>query len=256
MPSLPFALIDALKAPPPSACVAEWLGSCTYAHRGLHGDGVAENSPAAFAGAIERGLGIECDVRRTGDGRAVVFHDATLERLAGREGQLDRMTVGEVMQVHLSVGGEAIPTLRDVLDQVAGKVPLLLEIKSDRGQSIHLLCKAVRRDLEGYRGPVAVMSFDPRVGAWFARKAPAITRGLVVTEENSRTLSGRVKRHLSLWASQAQFLAYDIRDLPSSFADSQRKRGLPLLSWTVNSPALGQRAAELVDAPIAEGPGL
>lgn len=256
MPSLPFALIDKLKAPAPEAGVAAWLVAQPYAHRGLHGEGVAENSPAAFAAAIERGLGIECDVRRTGDGRAVVFHDATLERLAAREGRLDRMTVGEVTQVPLKIGCETIPTLRDVLEQVAGKVPLLLEIKSDRGQSISLLCKAVRRDLEGYLGPVAVMSFDPRVGAWFAARAPDIARGLVVTEENSRTLSGRVKRHLSLWGARAQFLAYDIRDLPSSFAASQRKRGLPVLTWTVNSPALRQRAAEHADAPIAEGAGL
>lgn len=251
-----FALIDRLKAPAPPQDVADWLGSVTYAHRGLHGDGVAENSPAAFAGAIVRGFGIECDVRRSWDGRALVFHDATLDRLAGRNGQLDEMGVGEITQVRLSIGGEAIPTLRDVLEQVAGKVPLLLEIKSDKGKSIGLLCKAVRRDLEGYRGPVAVMSFDPRVGAWFARRAPAITRGLVVTEADSRTFSGLVKRHLSLWAAKAQFLAYDIRDLPSGFAQSQRKRGLPVLSWTVNSPTLRQRAADHADAPIAEGPGL
>ena len=107
------------------------------------------------------GMGIECDVRRTVDERAVVFHDATLDRLAGRAGQLDQLGVGEVTGITLVTGGETIPTLRDVLDQVAGAVPLLLELKTDRGRSVHRLCRAVRRDLEGYRGPVAVMSFDP-----------------------------------------------------------------------------------------------
>lgn len=256
MLSLPFALIDRLKAPAPSAEVANWLGAQAYAHRGVHGDAVAENSPTAFAKAIEQGLGIECDVRRSQDGRAVVFHDKTLDRLAGREGALDRMSVGEITQTPLSVGGEMIPTLRDVLDQVASKVPLLLEIKSDTGKSIDILCKSVRRELEGYRGPVAVMSFDPRVGAWFARKAPAVIRGLVISEQDKRTFAGMLERHLSLWASKAQFLAYDIRDLPSSFAASQRKRGLPVLTWTVSSPSLRQRAAEHADAPIAEGAGL
>lgn len=232
------------------------MGAHAYAHRGLHSAGIAENSPGAFAAAIAAGLGIECDVRRTGDGRAVVFHDADLARLAGREGRIDQLTVGEVTQIPLTVGGDLIPTLRDVLDQVAGRVPLLLELKSDSGRSIERLCQAVRRDLEGYRGPVAVMSFDPRIGGWFAVQAPAVLRGLVATEEGSRTLSGRVKRHLALWHARAQFLAYDIRDLPSNFAASQRKRGLPLLTWTVSSPALRQRAADYADAPIAEGQGL
>ncbi len=232
------------------------MGAHIFAHRGVHGAGIAENSPAGFAAAITAGLGIECDVRRTLDGRAVVFHDADLQRLAGREERIDQLSVGEVTQVPLSVGGELIPTLRDLLAQVAGQVPLLLELKSDSGHSVDRLCRAVRRDLEGYLGPVAVMSFDPRIGAWFAAKAPAILRGLVVTEAGSRTLSGRVKRHLALWHSAAQFLAYDVRDLPSSFAHSQRQRGLPLLTWTVSSPALRQRAADYADAPIAEGAGL
>lgn len=257
----PLALLDGWNAPAPDPHQAGWLGTHVYAHRGLHGAGIAENSPAGFAAAVAAGLGIECDVRRTADGRAVVFHDADLQRLAGREGRIDQLTVGEVTQIPLTVGGEPIPTLRDVLDLVACRVPLLLEVKSERvdgagGHAIDRLCRAVRRDLEGYRGPVAVMSFDPRVGAWFAAKAPQVLRGLVVTEEGSRTLSGRIKRHLSLWHARAQFLAYDVRDLPSNFALSQQKRGLPLLTWTVSSPALRQRAADYAAAPIAEGAGL
>lgn len=256
MACLPFALADGWFAPPPAAEQADWLRGMVYAHRGLHGSGVAENSPAAFAAAIAQGLGIECDVRRTADDRAVVFHDATLGRLSARDGVLDQLTVGEVTAIPLIIGSEFIPTLRDVLGQVAGRVPLLLELKTDRHRSVHRLCRAVRRDLEGYRGPVAVMSFDPRVGAWFAMRAPRVVRGLVVTEENGRTLSGHVRRRLALWSARAQFLAYDVRDLPSGFAAGQRKRGLPLLTWTVSSPALRDTAAQFADAPIAEGPGI
>ena len=217
---------------------------------------MAENSTGGFALAIGRGLGIECDLRLSKDQRAVVFHDATLDRLTGQPGRIDDLNVGEITEVCLKPGGEPIPTLRDLLLQVAGRVPLLLELKVDGGQSVRKLCQTVRRDLDGYLGTVAVMSFDPRVGGWFARKAPHVTRGLVVTEQGSRTFSGKIKRHLALWEAQAQFLAYDIRDLPSDFAASQRKRGLPVLTWTVNTPALRQRAAEHADAPIAEGAGL
>lgn len=261
---MPFTLLDRWRAPALDPQTAGWLRSFTYAHRGLHGEGLAENSRGAFAAAIAAGLGIECDVRCTIDERAVMFHDATLDRLTGQAGQIDQLGVGDVTRITLTTGGETIPTLRDLLAQVAGPVagpvagtvPLLLELKTERGRSVHRLCRAVRRDLEGYRGPVAVMSFDPRVGAWFASRVPHIVRGLVVTEENNRTFSGLVKRHMALWHARAQFLAYDIRDLPSRFAQGQRKRGLPLLTWTVSSPSLRERAAEYADAPIAEGQGL
>lgn len=201
-------------------------------------------------------MGIECDIRRSQDGRAMVFHDASLERLTNREGVVDQLNVGELTQIALKAGGETIPTLRDMLDQIAGSVPILLEIKSDPARPVATLCRAVRRDLEGYLGDIAVMSFDPRIGQWFARKLPQVLRGLVVSEANSRTFSATIRRHRNLWTSKAQFLAYDIRDLPSSFAAGQRARGLPVLSWTVSSPSLRERAQAHADAPIAEGQGL
>lgn len=253
---MPLRLLDWLFAPPPDTRLAGWLGSTVYAHRGAHSAQLAENSPGAFAAAIAAGLGIECDVRRSADGRAIVFHDATLERLTGESGAIEDMTAAAIGARHLQPGSDPIPTLRDVLAQVASQVPLLIEVKSARQRPLHDLCRAVRRDLEGYRGPVAVMSFDPRVGAWFGHKAPAILRGLVVTEEGSRTISGTLKRHFALWSSHAQFLAYDVRDLPSSFAAAQRTRGLPLLTWTVSSPQRREAAREYADAPIAEGEGL
>ncbi len=236
--------------------MAEWLGQHVYAHRGLHGDGVPENSPAAFRGAVEKGLGIECDVRLTRDGQAIVFHDATLDRITGRGGVVDRLTLDQLMAVSFSEGGETLPSLAHLLGIVAGKVPLLVEIKVDRGQSVDALCRAVERDLAGYSGNVAIMSFDPRVGAWFARHAKAVVRGLVATEKGRRGFVGSTKRYLSLWHARPHFLAYDIRDLPSPFASSQRARGLPLLTWTVSSPELRERAKVHADAPIAEGQGL
>jgi glycerophosphoryl diester phosphodiesterase len=143
-----------------------------------------------------------------------------------------------------------------MLDLVAGRAPLLIEIKSRRDLRVAPLCLAVRRVLEGYRGDVAVMSFDPRVPAWFRRYSPHIVHGLVVTEEGRRTLFARARRHLALWHGKPQFLAYDVRDLPSRFAALQRRRGLPVLTWTVRSPELAEKASAHADAPIAEGAGL
>ncbi len=251
-----FAFLDRRLAPPPDPRKVAWIRGHAYAHRGLHGPGVPENSLSAFAAAIERGLGIECDIQRSGDGQAMVFHDWELDRLTDESGPVSARNAKELNAMRLSGGTDAIASLRQVLDSINGRVPLLIEIKSDRGTRVPGLCLAVRRVLEGYLGPHAVMSFDPRVSQWFARRSPLTVRGLVVTEENAKTLLGRIRRRLFLWQAKPDFLAYDIRDLPSRFAASQRKRGLPVATWTVRSAEHRDRAQEHADAPIAEGAGV
>lgn len=254
----PFALLDRWRSPPPKPDKVAWLASHAYAHRGLHSPGVPENSPSAFAAAIAKGMGIECDIQRSGDGRAMVFHDKDLTRLTGQAGLLADHSAEELGRIVLSGGTDTIPTLRQMLDQIGGKVPVLIEIKSSRdaARRTSAMCLAVRRDLEGYLGPHAIMSFDPRVVRWFAQHSPLTTRGLVVTEGNDKALPGLIRRRLSLWHASPDFLAYDIRDLPSRFAAGQRRRGLPLLTWTVRNPEHRARAEIHADAPIAEGPGV
>ena len=253
-----FGLLDRWRSPPPQPAKVSWLRGATFAHRGLHSAGVPENSPSAFAAAAARGLGIECDVQRSSDGLAVVFHDAALDRLTGEVGSVAARTAAELGQIVLAGSSDTIPTLRQLLDQLGGAVPALIEIKTDRAREhrTSALCLAVRRELEGYAGHYAVMSFDPRIVRWFADHSPLTARGLVITEENDRSLPGMLKRRLSLWHARPDFLAYDIRDLPSRFAAAQRARGLPLVSWTVCSQELAQRAARYADAPIAEGGGV
>jgi glycerophosphoryl diester phosphodiesterase len=251
-----LSLLDALFAPAPDPARVAWLKGAQYAHRGLHGAGRVENSPAAFAAAIEAGMGIECDVQLTGDGRAMVFHDWELDRLTEERGAVMSRTSDEIGRIALRGGEDRIPTLGEFLALAAGRVPLLIEIKSRREIDPAPLCAAVREDLLGYRGEAAVMSFDPRVGHWFRRHAPERVRGLVVTEENARGWRGAVRRRLALWRSAPDFLAYDVRDLPSPFAAAQRARGLPLLTWTVKTAALREVAAQHADAPIAEAEGV
>ncbi len=252
----PFALFDRWLSPAPPASKVSWMAGFDYAHRGLHGSGVPENSPTGFALAIERGMGIECDVQRSSDGHAMVFHDFDLDRLTGETGQISARSSEQLRRITLSGSGDTIPSLRQLLDSVAGRVPLLIEIKSGRSRRFAALCLAVRRVLEGYQGPHAVMSFDPRMIRWFATHSPLTVRGLVVTEEDDKALIGQIRRRLSLWSCKPDFLAYDIRDLPSRFAAAQRRRGLPLLTWTVRSPEYRERADQYADAPIAEGAGI
>jgi glycerophosphoryl diester phosphodiesterase len=248
--------LDRLLAPAPDSARIAWLKGREYAHRGLHGGNVPENSLSAFSAAIARGMGIECDVQLSGDGRAMVFHDWDLDRLTAESGAVAGRTAAELTQVRLGEGNDRIPTLRDLLAMVRGRVPLLIELKTRRENRVGPLCLAVRGDLEGYSGDVAVMGFDPRVGAWFSANAPGVVRGLVVSEEGSRTLSGAIRRRAAQWRARPDFLAYDVRDLPSRFAAAQRRRGLPVLTWTVRDPALRRLAAEYADSPIAEAEGI
>lgn len=261
-----FGPLDRWLAPPPAPAKVAWIGAQGFAHRGLHGPGnqgpgnqwpeVPENSPSAFAAAIAQGLGIECDVQRSGDGQAVVFHDWDLDRLTGQSGPVARHSAAQLSAIALAGSEDRIPTLGQMLEQVGGQVPLLIELKSKRDRRVAPLCLAVRRALEGYRGTHAVMSFDPRVARWFAQHSPGTVRGLVMTEENAKTFRDQLSRHLALWHARPDFLAYDVRDLPSRFAASQRARGLPIASWTVRSAELRDRAALHADAPIAEGAGV
>ena len=251
-----FAALDRLLAPAPGPVRIAWLSGAQFAHRGLHGGGVPENSLSAASAAIARGLGIECDVQKSRDGTAMVFHDWELDRLTAEHGELSARTAAALGQVMLTGSSDRIPTLRELLDLVRSRVPLLIEIKAKREKRPAPLCLTVRRVLEGYRGPHAVMSFDPRVGHWFRRHSPHTTRGLIVSEEDKRTFPWHVYRHWCLWHAKPDFLAYDVRDFPSRFAAAQRARGIPVLTWTVGSAALRKVAAEYADAPIAEGAGV
>lgn len=217
-----------------------------YAHRGRHGGPAVENSPSAFAAAIRAGEGIECDVRPSADGVPFVFHDAQLDRLIGRPGRFDALDARVIGRLRLVGGGEAIPRLSDLLAQVAGQVPLLVELKVDRGRRAAPLCRAVAEVLAGYDGSVGVMSFDPRVGGWFARHAPQIVRGLVISEVRG----SRWGRRLALWRARPDFLAYDVRSLPSPLASAARARGLPIFAWTVTGDAVVPEADRLIHEDV------
>ncbi|MBV9884106.1 MAG: glycerophosphodiester phosphodiesterase [Sphingomonadaceae bacterium] len=223
-----------------------------FAHRGLHGPGRIENSRAAFAAAIAAGHGIELDVQASRDGQAMVFHDADLARLADARGALAAWSAAELGRFRLNGSEETIPSLAEILALIGGRVPLLIEVKAPK-RAVAALCRSVETALTGYEGVVGVMSFNPEVGHWFARHAPQRLRGLVVTEQG-KGLRGVAERPLALWRSSADFLAYDIRDLPSRFAGAQRAAGMKVLTWTVRSIADRARAAEYASQIIYEAP--
>lgn len=234
----------------------EWLTQWEFAHRGLHHEGVPENSLAAARGAIALGLGIECDIQRSGDDHPVVFHDWELSRLTGVAGLTAQRTADELEQLTL-LGTDQHPVrLARFLAAVAGKVPLLIEIKSMPGYDVEWTCASVAWLLDSYEGAVAVMSFDPRVPEWFAHNAPHVARGLVGTDTLENGFQGAWRTPQVLAQAEADFLAIDVRDLTRPEAAAWRAGARPLLTWTVRSPQTRALGLDHADALIAEGAGL
>jgi glycerophosphoryl diester phosphodiesterase len=248
-----FVPLEELIAPAPPPERVAFLTAQPFAHRGLYGGGVVENSRAAFRAAVAIGHGIELDVQGARDGEAVVFHDATLERLTSATGRVAALTVGELEAIALRGINETLVQLPVMLGEIGGRVPVLIEVKA-LGHHVVPLCLSVRRALEGYRGPAAVMSFNPHVPAWFRQHAPRIVRGLVISEEGKAGLKGHLARWMDMRRAGPDFLAYDVRDLPSSFAARARARGIPVLTWTVRDAAAERAAFAYADEAIYERP--
>lgn len=147
------------------------------AHRGLHSKDrtVPENSLPAFRAAAESGYGIELDVQLSSDEAVVVFHDDTLDRVCGVHGRVDAFSLEELRSMRLCGTQEGIPLFTEVLETVAGRSPLIVELKT--GPRNDLLCRKTLDILRAYDGPFCIESFDPRIVAWFRRNAPDIARG-------------------------------------------------------------------------------
>lgn len=228
-----------------------FLTARPFAHRGLHRAGISENGMAAFRAAIAQGYGIECDVRLSGDGVAMVFHDAALSRMTGAEGVLSDHRAERLEQMKLGDGG-GIPRLETLLQACGQTVPLLIELKVT-GRHVAPLCAAVARDLAKHpHALAAVMSFNPVAMRWFARHMPQAARGLVVTEQGDTGWRGVARRGLALWVARPDFIACDVRDFPSRFAARARERGLAVLTWTVRTEAEHAAAEAYADQIIFE----
>jgi glycerophosphoryl diester phosphodiesterase len=226
-----------------------WLVARPIAHRGLHGPGTPENTMAAFRAAIGAGYAIECDLHPSADGVPVVFHDDALERLTGERGFLRDRTAADLGRLRVGGADEAIPTLRALLEEVGERVPLVLELKSVRGRD-RGFAAAVAEALRAYCGPVAVMSFEPRLMAECRRRAPGLARGL--------TAEGDWRRgalHLAaVLAFRLHFVSYSIRDLPTwAPLFARRTLRLPLICWTVRTAAEREKAARYTDQITFEG---
>ncbi len=224
-----------------------------YAHRGLHGKGVPENSMAAFRLALEGGYGIELDVHLMADGNLAVIHDASLKRTAGADVAIEDLTVEELSQYCLEDSREHIPLLGDVLELFDGKAPLIVELKAERGNHA-ALAEAVCQMLEGYKGDFCIESFDPRVIYWLRKNRPDICRGQLAENffaDRDVTLKWYLKfilgNQLGNFLTVPDFAAYCFAHRKNPGIWIARKIwGVQGVAWTI-------RSQEDYDAAVAEG---
>lgn len=212
-----------------------WLTARPIAHRGYHDLNKIrwENTLSAFDAAIAKNFAIECDVHLTADGVPVVFHDDDLLRLAGSDGFVWQRTAAEMGA--LSIGGTAdhAPTLAAMLDRVAGRVPLVIELKGIPGHDEGLVAK-VAALLRAYLGPAAIMSFDHWLVRQFPIEAAGIPAGLTACGQKQ----SEIEAHFSMLGNGISFVSYGVFDLPNPFIRFVRETlSMPVITWTVRKPA-------------------
>lgn len=215
----------------------ELLKGAKIAHRGLHGlsSDVPENSLRAFQAAVDKGYWIENDIHLTRDGHVVVFHDDTLNRMCGRDGKIEEMTLAELKECRLAGTDQQIPTLQECLDLVDGRVPLLIEFKCPTSQAAPL-CEAANRVLENYSGKYCIQSFYPPVLGWYRKHRKDICRGQLATpfygEAFHRRLAGAL---LFNFIGRPDFVSYEHTFYRNIFRRLVVKLGAGSLGWTFRS---------------------
>ncbi|MFN4098873.1 MAG: glycerophosphodiester phosphodiesterase family protein [Pararhodobacter sp.] len=238
------------------------------AHRALHDAGARrpENSLPAIRAAIREGYAIEIDLQPSADGQAMVFHDEMLDRLTFDTGPINARSAAELQRIRVRSSPEPIPTLRQVLAEVAGQVPLLIEIKDQSGvmgPTDGVLEGATAAALQGYDGPVAVMSFNPSAVEHMQRLAPHIPRGLTTyafPREHFPDAGPELEAHRQALAAiadydhvGASFISHHWQDLVRPRVAELQAQGAAVLCWTIRSPGEEAQARRIARNITFEG---
>lgn len=235
------------------------------AHRGLHdaGGGLVENTASAFSAALQKGYGIECDVRPAACGTPMVFHDDTMERLVEHSDPVHAHDAPALKRFKFRTGTDRMIDLADLLELVGGRQPVLVEIKSEWDPPNRAFLEAIARLAASYRGPLALMSYDPAVMAGIKALAPQVPRGIVsgIIEDEPHwrgkldpERAYRLSHLLESREAAPDFYAYHVGALPTPVTRYVREvLGMPLFTWTVRTEEERAIAARWADAPIFEG---
>ena len=216
-----------------------WIKETPIAHRGLHTKDIPENSLSAFENALKNNYAIELDVQFTKDKEVVVFHDENLKRITNDTRNIEDVNYDELKNLRLGNTNEIIPTLEEVLELVDSKVAILIEIK-DCKDYIELSEKTYEI-LKGYEGNYAIQSFNPFILEWYKNNASEVVRGQLsgTFTEGSESLNSfekfALKNMLLNFKSKPNYIGYDLEGIPKSKLESLRKKGVPIIVWTVKN---------------------
>ena len=225
------------------------------AHRGLFDrEKIPENSMLAFDKALEKGYSIEIDVNMTQDGYIVVFHDNSLKRMTGIKNDITTMTLSEIKKLKLLGTENKIPTFEDVLLQVAGKVPILIEVKPN--SKYKELMKKLINLLEKYNGKYSIQSFDPRIVYWLKKNTPHISRGQIssknIREVKSRILKILLGKMVFNIITKPNFISYQYLSINKKFYKKQKNKGREVIAWTLKNKEDYEKIRDNCDMVIFE----
>ena len=233
----------------------EWILERPIAHRGLHDEKVPENSLAAFEAAIDAEFSIEIDVQLTKDKVPVVFHDDFFQRLTGLKKRVTKATQDVVSMLKLAGTNEEVPTFKEVLDFVNGRVPLLIEIKKNKGsRGIELIVLDMLKD---YKGKFAIQSFHPIAIRKVRRIDPSVCCGLLSSKLSDmkmlRIKKAAVKNARLFFMAKPDFLSFEISSFPNERVKRFREElQLPIIGWTIRTKEDIERAIKYCDGIIFE----
>jgi glycerophosphoryl diester phosphodiesterase len=238
--------------------IPDWILKDPIAHRGLHSgdERIPENSLSAFKEAALKGFPIELDIHLLKDKQVVVFHDDDLNRVCGVDIEISTLTSSELQAHRLFTSGEKIPLLKEVLEVVDGRVPLLIELKDSKlNKGIH---EPLMTLLNAYEGKFAIQSFDPSLVEWFVLNEPHILRGQLSGSYEDDELDAALKHAYRNYnfnhLSKPDFIAHEVEDLAQNAQILKFKaREIPILAWTVRSHMQAKEASAFCDNIIFEG---
>ncbi len=234
------------------------LQGWSYAHRGLHKQGVPENSMAAFRAALDHGFGIELDIHLMKDGSLGVIHDCSLKRTAGADVNITELTAEDLPNYPLEGTDQIIPLFPQVLELFAGKAPLVIELKADGNNHLELVHTAMKA-LEGYRGAYCVESFDPRCIRDLKVHYPDVIRGQLAADfakekKKFNPAKFALTHNLLNFLTQPDFISYcygDRNNTPSN-AICRKFWGIQGVAWTLRDSQLHKEAVSDGWLPIFE----
>ena len=220
-----------------------WLNKLPIAHRGLHSNAnnIYENTKESFLAAVNENYAIECDVVLSKDHEVVVFHDENLKRLCNLDKNVSSLTMNELRNLKIYESSSNIISLDEMLHIVSAHVPIIIEIK---GKFTPFIEERIQEIIRSYKGPIALKTFNLKSVEWLIKFLPYVYKGLVI-DSNTNNFE-------SILDLNIDFVSCDIEFIESNLIDRVKKKGLPIITWTVDNEDKKKKANLIADNIIFE----